>query len=457
MKKILGLILFLIQLTTYGQNNTYDIKINLEGFNDSVFYLVSYYADKFQSIDTATMIDNSVSYEGTKNLEPGIYILAGEKMNKYFEFIVDDGQAFSISVTKDNLIESLQSEYSNENQQFFEYLKFNKNKFDTLTRLQQDLPKAKPPFDSQIRNQIETIKQEVNDYKTNYILQNPNALLSKIFLGMKEPEIDPDLPMELSYQIYKQEYWKTIDLTDKRMIRTPILHNKLINYIDKLVVQHPDSLIKDIDKLLSLPMAEEIKNHFIWHLTLKYEYPEIMGLDKVFVHMVDHYFRTNQITGISQNIIENIEKRAKKISKTLIGELAPDLIMLDTLEKARSLYEIKANYTLVLFWDQECQVCQKEIKLLKQFLADDPYGIQVFAVGTDTDTEGWKKYIRENDLNWINVNGNQSFSVDYHELYDIFSTPTIYLLDKNKRIIAKRISVEQLLNFIQNYQISTFL
>ncbi len=453
MKKIIGLILLLTHIAAFSQNKAYNIKLQLDGFTDSVYYLVSYYADKFQSVDTAYLNDHSVIFEGDKTLEPGIYILAGEKMNKYFEFLIDNEQEFSISASKNKLIESITAADSEENHRFFEYLKFNKAKFDKLNQLQQELKnlKSESSKDS-INNEIEDIKIEVDKFKLNFIEEHPDALLAKIFLGMQEPEIDKNEPMEISYQHYKQSYWDFIDLGDPRMLRTPILHNKLSNYFDKIIIQHPDTLIQNIDKLLDRPMHQEIKNHFIWHLTLKYEYPDIMGLDQVFVHMVDRYFRTGTITGISNNIMENIEKRANKISKVLIGKPAPDLVMLDTSSNAQSLYHIEANYILILFWDQECQVCQKEIKELKQLLNKDTFGIKVFAVGTDADEEGWKAYIRKNQLNWINVNGNKSFSNDYHELYDIFSTPTIYLLNQKKEIIAKRLSVGQIQGFIENYQ-----
>jgi len=75
----------------------------------------------------------------------------------------------------------------------------------------------------------------------------------------------------------------------------------------------------------------------------------------------------------------------------------------------------------------------------------------VFAVNTDTSLEKWKKYIVDNDLKWINVNGTRSISPDYHQLYDIRTTPTLFLLDEKKRIIAKRLKTEQLIPFLENY------
>lgn len=48
-----------------------------------------------------------------------------------------------------------------------------------------------------------------------------------------------------------------------------------------------------------------------------------------------------------------------------------------------------------------------------------------------------KKYIRANNMSWVNVNGFYSMTADFRELYDVHSSPVMYLLDGNKKIIAK--------------------
>lgn len=452
MKQLIGFIILLLTLSGFSQEKFYKIEIETDGFNDSVYYLVSYYADKYQVIDTSFLKSNNIQFLGDSLLHGGIYILAGEKMNKYFEFLIDKDQDFEISVSRNQIIESITARESTENTHFFEYLRFNNITFEKIKFEKEKLTNSENIRETkQINKNIEELNSEVVSYKSNFIEKHPEELLSIIFLGMQEPEIDKQLSKQLSYQSFKKQYWDKINLTDPRMIRTPILHNKLVNYFDKIIVQHPDSLIAEIDRILKQPLAKEIKNHFIWHLTLKYEYPDIMGLDKVFVHMVQNYFHTKKITGISQNIIDNIEKRAKKIEQVLIGKKAADLIMMDTSNKPQSLYNLNSEYTLVFFWDQECQTCQKEIILLRDLLSENIFDLKVFAVGTDSKLNEWKKYIVDNTLKMIHVNGTQSFSADYHTLYDIYSTPTAYLLDKNKFIIAKRLSINQIKNFIQNH------
>ena len=153
-----------------------------------------------------------------------------------------------------------------------------------------------------------------------------------------------------------------------------------------------------------------------------------MGLDKVFVHIIDNYYKKNKIKDISQGIIDNIIERGEKIRPLLINKIAPNLIMVDTLGSFDALnnYATK-EFTVVLFWESDCQSCQEEIKKLQTLYHSSKFDMQVFAVGTDSNIESWKEYIRKHNLDWINVNGTKSITQDYHNLYNIYSTPTIFV------------------------------
>ncbi len=91
--------------------------------------------------------------------------------------------------------------------------------------------------------------------------------------------------------------------------------------------------------------------------------------------------------------------------------------------------------------------------MLKDFMTrkGKQYDIEVFAVCSDTNMREMKNYIRQYDMDWINVNGPRAYTANYHDLYDIYSTPIIYLLDEKKTILAKRLTVEQIESFIEHH------
>jgi hypothetical protein len=77
-------------------------------------------------------------------------------------------------------------------------------------------------------------------------------------------------------------------------------------------------------------------------------------------------------------------------------------------------------------------------------------------VATEFDVDEWKKFLKEQKIeDWLNVadisfddEGNPLANSDWRDKYDIYSTPVVYLLDKEKRILAKRINHDQLKEII---------
>ena len=77
--------------------------------------------------------------------------------------------------------------------------------------------------------------------------------------------------------------------------------------------------------------------------------------------------------------------------------------------------------------------------------------MEVYAVDIEVDVPKWKKFIREKQLNWINVN-DANHQSNFRQLYDIYSTPVIYILDDKKVIKAKRIGADQIDDFLNHLE-----
>ena len=145
----------------------------------------------------------------------------------------------------------------------------------------------------------------------------------------------------------------------------------------------------------------------VYWLTLTYESSKIMGMDAVFVHMVEKYYVTNQAYWVDSAQLAKITERAYILNPILIGKKAPPITMIDSTGKTISLYDVKAKYTIAIFWDVDCGHCKKEIPKLQELYTNKLKGKGI-------------------------------------EVYAIYSTPFIYLLDENKIIRAKHIDVDQL-------------
>ena len=463
LSSVLLLLSFSISAFAGSGPTGYRIQLTIPDFADTTMYLANYYGEKTYMADTA-MSDASgkAVFEGKEPLPGGVYILAIGK-SRVLEFIINKEQEFQMSTSGPDFVENMKVSGSPENTLFFEYMRFNGSKFKEVQPIQTEL-KELPTDDArakELRDQLVSIDEEVDAYKKDLIAKNPGTFLASFFNAMQEVKV-PETPVlpngrkdsTFAYRYYKSHYWETTDLTDNRLIRTPIFHGKIERYFDKVLVQSVDTIIAEADKVIEASRPDkEMFKYLVWHLTIKYETSKVMGFDEVFVHLVDKYYRTGDAYWVNETVKKNITERADLLKPILLGRVAPNLIMLDTNRVPVSLHNVQSRYTVLLFWDTDCGHCKKETPKLKKFYEEEgaKYGIEVFAVCTDTSYAKMKKYVRESGWKWINVNGPRTLTGDYHDTYDIYSTPVIYLLDEKKKIIAKRLLSDQLADFIRHH------
>jgi len=172
-----------------------------------------------------------------------------------------------------------------------------------------------------------------------------------------------------------------------------------------------------------------------------------MGMDKVFVEISEKYYISGKAPWTDSTFIAKVKERVLLEKPTLIGNIAPRLDKLETYEKEFvSLHEIPNKYTVVIFWEPNCGHCKKTVpKLYKaiQKIKSDNIDIQALALNSHFDREPWEAFIEKQELfDWINAYDKYYFS-NFKQTYDIQTTPQIFLLDKDKKIIGKKLAVEQ--------------
>ncbi|MBX7182332.1 MAG: DUF5106 domain-containing protein [Bacteroidia bacterium] len=449
--------LFLIVLGFSAQAaDGYKIKCKIKGANDSTCYLAYYFGDKQYLKDTAKAdAMGNLEFSGAEKLPGGIYLVVVPK-KRYFEIIVDKEQNFSLETDTADFAQNMHFKGTKENEVFYSYLRFITQKSKDIEPLREQLKKVSEKGDSakNIKAQMGEIDKQVKEYKLKFIEDHPEMMLSKVFKASQEPEV-PENPNKddqtFAYRYYKAHYFDGVDFTDDRLLRSPVFANKVKYYMDKLVVQSPDSLNKDAEYLVEKGRPnKEVFKYLVYWLTNTYETSNLMGADAIFVNMVKKYYKTGQAFWVNDTVLKKIVDRADQLDKILIGKTAPDLLVQDTLLANFSLSKFNAKYTILYFWDPDCGHCKKITpKVLEFYNEYKSKGVEVFAVCTNfgETMDLWKKGIKEMKLNWFNV-ADLFNKTGYKKTYDIYSTPVIYLLDKDKKILAKRIGAEDLKPFI---------
>ncbi|MBN8703075.1 MAG: redoxin domain-containing protein [Bacteroidetes bacterium] len=439
-----------------------NIKIKIKGVKDTFCLLANHFGDK-QYIQDTLKVDASGKMSITKKdgkYDGGIYLVVVPN-KKYFEFIMDETQNFTIETDTADLVGKMVIKGSNENMLFYDYLNFINQKQKEVEPLKKELDKHKANKDSAtaLQAQINEIDKQVSDYKKNFNEKNPNTFAGKLLKAMTDPKI-PETPIlsngrkdsTFAYRYYKAHFFDNIDFTDDRLVRSPVYHGKLKQYFETMVLQHPDSINKEADFLLEKTKnSKELFKYTAHYITYTYEISKIMGMDAVFVHMVEKVYQPGLAYWVDSTSRAKMVTRAITLKPLLIGKRTPNLILADTNMKLINLSDVKAKYTVLIFWDYDCGHCQKEVPKLAEFYNKvKDKGVEVYSVSTEYDAEKWKKFIREHKLNWINV-WDPYHQTNFKATYDITSTPQIYILNDKKEIIAKKINAEQAETMITNY------
>jgi hypothetical protein len=466
MKNIVFLFTFLL-LSLAGSSQTgYNISISLKPYKNQYVYLGYYYGKLKALADSTLLSSNSTGkFTGKKKLPGGIYFIVSPGKEILFEVLLDKQQQFSITADTAALPNSITFNGSQDNALFQSYTKYISVSGNQISNLTSELANAKTKADSAVINEkLRVLNKQVMDYRANVEKTYPTSMLAALFRALKEPNVpamvnQPGKPYDstFAYRYYKSHYWDGVSFTDERLLRTPIFEGKLERYYKDLVLQDPDSIKKEIDLMLlkSRPNKEMYK-YLLTHFVQKYINPEYMGQDAVFVHLFEKYINNNpEVDWFTEKYNKYMFERAYSLMANLIGNPAADLVMTDTLEKTRTLYSINAPYTIVCFWDPTCGHCKEVVpKVDSMFQAKwKSLGVQVYGVMVDGGKQNWLNYIREKNLkDWVHVyeTPRQKEAVadagkpGFRQLYDVSQTPILYLLDKDKRIIAKKLTYQQI-------------
>lgn len=447
---------------SFSQKTGYQVIVHVPNMKDTTCFLANYYGDKQYIQDTAKSDGSgTVVFQGKKALPGGIYLFVFPD-KRYFEMIVDKEQYFSMETSWDDPIHAMKVKGSNENTWFYDYLKYAVDLQKSSADLQDALKNSKTKADSTTAlDQLKRNDEEMTAYREKVVRDHPETFLAKIFKTMPEPEVPKEIPTlpngrkdsSFAYHYFKSHYFDNVDFTDARLLRTPIFSAKLKKYMTDLTVQMPDSINKEADYLVEKARPDtEVFKYVVWWLTYTNETSKVMGMDEVFVHLVEKYYMTGQAYWIDSAQLSKIVDRARKIAPNIIGNTAPELALKDSSGNWQILSKVPAKYTILVFWDPDCGHCQKEIPRLKEVYDSwKNKGVMVYAVDIEVDEAKWKKFITEHHLDWINVN-DANHQSNFRQLYDIYSTPVIYILDDKKVIRAKRIGVEQVDEFLTHLE-----
>ncbi len=468
---------FVTTLTALAQSKktivTKQIEFQSPEYKNKMFYLASHYG-KYQTLldSVKGTNDGKILFKKDQKYVEGIYMLVTADKKIELEFLMDSNQKFSIQVT--NPIEkTLQIKDSPLNEDFHAFNIFFRSRMETIKSLEKNLADKKTRKDSALIIQdLKKIQNEINSYKNDYIKANPNNTLALLFKMSQPIDNFSNKPADLklatktdSIAYLKQHFFDGINFKDPRLLRNPFLENRIATYFNSFVPVTPETVTTEINQIIGQtdqPNGDVFK-YLILHFVDLYAEPKIMGMDRVFINIYNTYFKNKEYAWLQLKQKEFFKFKVSSIKDNLLGDKGRNLFMLTQDQKRIDLYDVKAKYTVIAFWDPTCGHCATEIPKMHQLYETEwkQKGVVVFAVNNNTNEMiKWKEFIEKEKLSdWINVypapvvTGNYTKEdVDFQTLYNVRQTPVIYLLDQDKKIIAKKVGAENYTKIIEQLE-----
>jgi peroxiredoxin len=209
--------------------------------------------------------------------------------------------------------------------------------------------------------------------------------------------------------------------------------------------------------VLARAKGRDVRRYVIYKIASTYENPKILGTDGAFVHIAEKYY-IGEPALWDTSTVRKMKERVAVLKPLLIGKTFPDMYLTDTVGTEILIPKLVADYTVLFIYDPECGHCRESApKLAKAYQSLKSKNVKVIAASIDRTPVKWKKFIKEFKLeeliHGIDIHknpqsGKEEYYTDFKNNFDVYATPVVYVLDKDKKIIAKRLPVEQIEDFI---------
>jgi len=464
LKKLFLFAILLLPFLAFSQKNGFRIDFQIKGWENKQVYIEYHYGKKNLILDSVLLGNTGKAYvKGDTALLGGIYMLVLPQ-KAFIEFIVDNrNQFFSLKTDTADIINHLKFKNSDDNKAFMMY---QKHAYANLARnswYQKRIRANMNNVDSinKINDEIEAFNNIQNEYRKAFIKQHENTFLAKLITALLEPTV-PNPPEGLSkrasrqwkYSYYKAHYWDNIDFSDARLLRTTLIENKINSFFTRVVPNNIDSIIKESEQLIEKSKANTEVYRFVANKLLSnFEMSGKWSNDNIFVALANKYYLSGQAPWADSLFIKQLAFRVNMMTPTLIGKRIPTTVFTTMNDSQQFIVDtIPAKILILYFWSADCEHCKKYTpKLYDLYKRYKDKGLEVVAITATNDFDEWRQYVKENHYNeWINgyYKGNY---VQLLNLYDVYMTPHIFIIDKNKTIIQKDLEVKSIENILERY------
>lgn len=432
------------------------VTVKVDNFDRDTILLAYFYGNRQYISDTATRSEGRFVFEAEDPWKTGVYLVVLPPDNRYMQLIISEREGnMRVSIDANALDRRPGVPNSVENEVFWDYLIFLNDKNQEASEWRQKLAEASP-LGMEKRNyqeKLNVLDAEVKSYQKRLIEEQGKTLAAAIVkanIDVVLPEFEGDKAEvdKKRFAYYRKHYFDNMDLSDPRLIRTPVFFDKVDRYINKYTVQIPDSINQSLDYVLKESEgAEENYKFLLVHYLNEYAKSKFVGQDAMYVHLIDNYYANGKAPWVEEEQLEKLITNANELRPLLIGKTAPNLKVYKQDLTPIELHDVESRFTVLFFWAPDCGHCKKSMPGLVDFYEKyKSKGVEIFAICTkllDKEASCWESVEEFGMGNWINTSDKYLRS-KFGQVYNVKSTPQVYILDADKEILTKQVAVEKL-------------
>ena len=432
------------------------IEVQIEGIPAGKTRMIGVYGDRNYIADSA-MVDNTGRFEiRRKNLLPaGFYTFLLPGSNKNFSILIDRDQRFSLRANASDIGGTMQVNGSLNTFLFYENYRFQAKQDPELNQLTEQMrgkPESSPEFQKARERQTQILNERKVHLEEIY-KNNPDAFFTKFKIAGQNPDLtyprkaNGDLDTLRQLMHYRGHFWDNVDFNDTRLLYTPVIGNKLRRYIKEMTPQNRDSIIPVADALIRRVIPNKPYFQFFanW-VAMQYENTKttVMDGEAVYVHVIKNFFTPQLAYWDKPENLEKLQKHAWEMEASLLWKKGPDVRAKEIFTGVeKSIYELTAPIVVVFMFSPDCEHCQKDAPKIQEIARNwQGRGVEFFGIGVNTTVEELKPFVQKHGFQFPVVFDPTNRAIYAKYFVDI--TPELYILNKDRVIVAKNLHAEQL-------------
>ncbi len=426
--------------------------------------LYELYGNEITLLDSAmAKADGSFKFVIPEEMKHGLYRLAMGKVNLpgYYDQhtqqfdLIWDGNTVVFNTHYTAPIDSMKIILSEENTLYYQFLRRMKNfdrKINVLSSALLNYPDG-DNFYRRLERQHRRVQNRRFNYIDNMIKKNTATIFSIIASFQKPPWISsPADPDELTG--LKQNFFYKGQFSDPVLLQTDLIPRKIMRYLSLYAVEksekddREEDLIYAADVIMQHAMDNETVSYYVLQFLINGF--ESMDYHKVSKHLMERYLG-EEICFKEDRLPEQI---ASAQGEGLVeGARVPGFSITAHNGHNIEIDNIQAEYTLILFWGSWCYYCEDVMDdlyiIYSDFLSRKEGFLEVVAIGIENDKQMWLDQIERGGYDdWINYSSMKRWDCPIVQDYNLIGTPTMFLLDDEKRFLFKPVRVEALNRYL---------